>query len=66
MKASHSFDTIRTRFDNEQLVGNAGLLLVATLIRRLGLEELLRQEVDLGDVPGRAELFWLFDPFRGS
>jgi hypothetical protein len=56
VKASHSLGTIRTRFDDEHLVANAGLLLPATLMRRLGLEELLRQKVDLGDVPGRANV----------
>jgi hypothetical protein len=56
VKASHSLDTIRTSFDDEHLVANAGLLLPATLMRRLGLEELLRERVDLGDVPGRANV----------
>jgi hypothetical protein len=56
VKASHSLDSIRTTFDEEHLVGNAGLLLVATLMQRLGLERLLREQVDLGDVPGRANV----------
>jgi hypothetical protein len=56
VKASHSLDKVRTRFDDEHLVGNAGLLLPATLMRRLGLVELLRQKVDLGKVPGRANV----------
>ena len=33
---------------------NAGLLLPATLARHLGLPELVRQRLDLGDAPGRA------------
>lgn len=56
MKASHSLDTIRVRFDDEHLVGSAGLLLPATLMGRLGLVELLGQRVDLGNVPGRANV----------
>ena len=35
-------------------VANAGLLLPATLARHLGLRELVRQRLDLGDAPGRA------------
>jgi hypothetical protein len=56
VKASHTVDTIRTTFDDEHLVANAGLLLVATLMQRLGLEQLLREKVDLGAVPGRANV----------
>jgi hypothetical protein len=56
VKASHSLDKVRTRFDDEHLVANAGLLLPATLMRRLGLVELLRQKVDLGKVPGRVNV----------
>jgi hypothetical protein len=56
VKASHTIDAIRTRFDDEHLVANAGLLLPATLMRRLGLEELLPEKVNLGDVPGRANV----------
>jgi hypothetical protein len=55
VKSSHSLDTIRIRFDDEHLVGNAGLLLTAALMRRLGLVELPRQKFDLGKVPGRAK-----------
>lgn len=54
MKASHSLDSIRISFDDEHLVANAGLLLLATLIERLGLEQLLRERVHLGHVPGSA------------
>ena len=56
MKASHSLDSIRTSFDEEHLVANAGLLLRATLMRRLGLEEPVGERVDLGDVPGHANV----------
>ena len=47
-------DRIRVSFDDHRLVANAGLLLPATLARRLGLPELVRQRLDLGDAPGRA------------
>ena len=56
MKASHTLDTIRTSFDEEHLVANAGLMLPATLMQRLGVEQLLRQRVDLGRVPGSANV----------
>ena len=41
-------------FDDRRLVANAGLLLPATLARHLGLTELVRQRLDPGDAPGRA------------
>ena len=47
-------DRIRIAFDDRRLVANAGLLLPATLARHLGLPELVRQRLDLGDAPGRA------------
>ena len=56
MKASHTLDTIRTSFDEEHLVANAGLLLPATLMQRLGVCELLDEHVDLGPVPGAANI----------
>jgi hypothetical protein len=56
VKASHTLDTIRPAFDDKRLVANAGLLLPATLMQRLGLEKLLRERVDLGDAPGRANV----------
>ena len=42
-------DRIRILFDDHRLVADAGLLLLATLARDLGLREL-----DLGGAPGRA------------
>ena len=36
-------------------MANAGLLLPATLARHLGLPELVRQRLDLGDAPGAGE-----------
>jgi hypothetical protein len=41
-------------FDDERAVANAGLLLPATLGRRLGLEQLVDETVDLGRRPGAA------------
>jgi len=54
VKASHTLDAIRPAFDDERLVANAGLLLPATLMQRLGLRTLIDERVDLGNVPGRA------------
>ncbi len=53
---SHTLDTIRTSFDEEHLVANAGLLLPATLMQRLGMCELLDERVDLGGVAGAANV----------
>ena len=47
-------DRIRIAFDDHRLVTNAGLLLPATLARRLGLPELVQEHLDLGEAPGRA------------
>ena len=47
-------DRIQITFDDRRLVANAGLLLRATLARHLGLPELVRQRLDLGDAQGRA------------
>ena len=47
-------DRIRIVFDDHRLVANAGLILLATLALRLGLPELVRQRLDLGNAPGRA------------
>jgi hypothetical protein len=55
VKASHTIDAIRTRFGDEHLVANAGLLLPATLMRRLRLAELLRWH---GPQPGSADRLW--------
>ena len=47
-------DRIRIVFDDHRLVANAGLILPATLARRLGLPELGHNHLDLGRAPGRA------------
>ncbi len=54
MPSSHNLDQLRTAFDDDRLVGDAGLLLPATLARHLGLQQLVDDHLDLGDAPGRA------------
>ena len=41
-------------FDDERAVANAGVMLPALLARRLGIEALVDERVDLGDRPGAA------------
>ena len=58
---SRGIDRIEVTFDEPNLVVNAGLLLVATLVARLGLERLINATVDLsgrigGALPGRKVL----------
>ncbi len=50
-RVSHGIDRVSVSFDDPNLVANAGLVLVATLTVRLGLEELVNTVVRLG---GRA------------
>ena len=57
-RVSHAIDRIQVRFDDENLVANAGLLLVGTLAVRLELEALVNSMVRLsgrvgGSRPGR-------------
>jgi hypothetical protein len=47
-------DLVGVEFDDERLIANAGLVLVATLGRRLGLESLLDGAVRLGERAGAA------------
>ena len=47
-------DRIQIAFDDHRLVANAGLMLPATLARRLGLPQLADRCLDLGGAPGRA------------
>ena len=54
MLPRHHPDRIRIAFDDHRLVANAGLILPATLARRLGLPQLVQQCFDLGNAPGRA------------
>jgi Transposase DDE domain group 1 len=58
---SRGIDRIEVTFDEPNLVANAGLLLVATLVVRLGLERLINTTVRLsgrvgGALPGRKVL----------
>ncbi|MBA3286618.1 MAG: transposase [Acidimicrobiia bacterium] len=60
-RVSHGIDRIDATFDDSNLVANAGLLLVATLTSRLGLETLIDATVKLvgrigGARPGRKVL----------
>ncbi len=55
---SRGIDRIAVTFDDPNLVANAGLLLVATLVRKLGLEDLCNATIRLtgrtgGFAPGR-------------
>jgi hypothetical protein len=55
---NHGLDRVRVTFDDESLVADAGLVLVATLVARLGLERLVDATVRLvgragGARPGR-------------
>ena len=55
---SRGLDRICVTFDEPNLVANAGLLLVSTLVRRLGLESLIDEKLVLsgrvgGALPGR-------------
>jgi hypothetical protein len=47
-------DGIAAEFDDERAVADAGVVLTATLARRLGIRMLVDQVVDLGDRPGAA------------
>jgi hypothetical protein len=47
-------DSVRVEFDDERLVANAGVLLTSTLVKRLGVERLVDETVDLGRRAGAA------------
>jgi hypothetical protein len=47
-------DSVGVEFDDERLIANAGLVLVATLSRRLGIESLVDKTVRLGQRAGAA------------
>jgi hypothetical protein len=47
-------DSVVVEFDDERLVANAGVLLPASLIERLGIERLVDRTVELGDRRGAA------------
>ena len=54
MLPRHHPDRIRIAFDDHRLVANAGLILPATLARRLGRPQLVDRHLDLGHATGRA------------
>jgi hypothetical protein len=54
MQVSHTLDRLDVAFDDQRLVGSAGLLLPATLAQHLGIQELVDELLDLGGVPGSA------------
>jgi len=47
-------DSVGVEFDDERLIADAGLLLVATLSRRLGIEQMVDKMVRLGERTGAA------------
>ena len=47
-------DAIAVCFDDQRAVADAGIVLCATLARRLGIEALVDETVDLGERPGAA------------
>jgi hypothetical protein len=58
---SRAIDPIEVTFDDPNLVANAGLVVVATLVARLGLESLINRMVHFtgrvgGALPGRKVL----------
>ncbi len=54
MKASHKLERLSVAFDDPNLIANAGLILTATLARRLGLRRLVDERVDLSGRVGGA------------
>lgn len=70
-RVSQTMDRVHVTFDDHNLVANAGLLLPATLIERLGLEALINTTVDLsgrtgGASPGRKVLTLLNTMLAGG
>jgi len=53
-EASVRPDLVGVEFDDERLIANAGLLVVATLSRRLGIEQIVDKMVNLGQRAGAA------------
>lgn len=54
--SSRDLDRLSLIFDDENLVADSGLLLPATLAQHLGVRELVNSHLDLGQVPGRANV----------
>jgi Transposase DDE domain group 1 len=47
-------DSVGVEFDDERLIANAGLVVIATLGKRLGIEQMVDKMVDLGQRAGAA------------
>ncbi len=56
MPVSHTLDRLVVTFDDTHAVADAGLILPATLARRLGLRDLFDTHVDLGGSAGHANV----------
>jgi hypothetical protein len=54
MRSCHTLDQLDTGFDDTHAIAKAGLLLPATLVERLGIEQAADQLIDLGERPGAA------------
>ncbi|MCL4368283.1 MAG: hypothetical protein M1337_03830, partial [Actinobacteria bacterium] len=52
MQSSHSLDRVQVGFSDRHAVADAGLVLPATLAKKLGLQALFDQHVGLGKAPG--------------
>jgi len=48
-RGGRELDRVKPVFDDQRMVANAGVLLVATLVDRLGLEALIDEAVTLGE-----------------
>src|SRR5579875_1212244 len=53
---SRNLDRLEVTFDDKNAVANGGLVLPMTLAERLGLAELVDENVHLGDAPGHANV----------
>jgi hypothetical protein len=53
-RVSHGPDRLNVTFDDEGLMANAGLLLVATVSARLGISRIVAQTVRMGGLVGGA------------
>ena len=71
MTVNHGIDRVQVTFDDESLIADAGLLLVATVAVRLGLEALINSTVRLagrvgGARPGRKALTLIHAMISGA
>ncbi len=67
-----TLDSVRVRFDEPRLVSDAGLLVIATLAERLGVEELVNESVWLdprlpgGSLPGQKVMSLMHGMLAGA